>query len=162
MSEFTTEHAALGAPLKILVAEDSAADRFWLEMVFKSARIPYTLIAVTDGEAAREYLQHLAEGPDVPDLVFLDQNLPHLSAMEILQELPHIQTLPYCVITGSASEKDQWVKEFGLSPHCFILKPLTQAKLVAFLQAYSSLRPLADSIEQSSSSLSSEAAPPVP
>ena len=44
-----TEHAAdLGAPLKILVAEDSAADRFWLEMVFNSARINYKLTAVTD------------------------------------------------------------------------------------------------------------------
>lgn len=63
LSESTTDHAALRAPLKILVAEDSAA------------------------------------------------------------------TLPYCIITGSAIEKDQWVNELGLSPHCFILKPLTQAKL---------------------------------
>lgn len=160
MSESTTENVA---PLKILVAEDSAADRFWLEMVFNSARIHYTLTAVTDGEAARDYLkQHVVEGPDVPDLVFLDQNMPHLSAMEILRELPQIRTLPYCIITGSAIEKDQWVKELGLSPHCFILKPLTQAKLVEFLQAYSSLRPLAGSIEQNSSSLSPEEAPPVP
>jgi len=96
LSESTTDHAALRAPLKILVAEDSAA------------------------------------------------------------------TLPYCIITGSAIEKDQWVNELGLSPHCFILKPLTQAKLVEFLRAYSSLRPLAGSIEQNSLSISPEEAPPVP
>jgi len=150
VSECSTEHTtSLRAPLKILVAEDSAADRFWLEMVLNGARIDYTLTAVTNGEAARDYLQrHIGDNPDVPDLVFLDQNMPRLTAMEILQELPHLKTLPYCIITGSTTEKDQWVKEMGLSPQCYILKPLTHAKLLEFLQAYSSLRPLADALEQ--------------
>lgn len=155
--ESTQHEAALKAPVRILVAEDNAADRFWLEMVLKSARIPYRLIPVTDGEAARDYLQqHFGEDPDAPDLVFLDQNLPRLDAMEIVQEVPNLKKLPYCIITGSEIEKDQWVMELGLSPHCYILKPLTQAKLVEFLQAYSWLRPLADAIEQSSPTLNSE------
>jgi DNA-binding response OmpR family regulator len=138
------------APLKILLAEDCAADRFWLEMVLKSARIDYTLTTLTDGESARNYLQqHTSQHPDGPDLVFLDQNLPKLTAMEILQELPDVKALPYCVITGSATEKEQWVKEFSLLPPCYILKPLTQAKLVQCLRAYHSLRLVADAIEES-------------
>ncbi len=146
MNDSKSENAAL----KILLAEDNAADRFWLEMVFKSARIDYTLTAVTDGESARNYLQqHTSDDPDVPDLVFLDQNMPRLTAMEILQELPDVKALPYCVITGSATERDQWVNELGLLPHCYILKPLTQAKLVECLRTYDSLRPVADAIEQS-------------
>jgi CheY-like chemotaxis protein len=141
----------LRTPLKILVAEDNAADRFWLEMVLNSAGIPYTLTPVTDGEAAKAYLlKHVEEESDVPDLVFLDQNLPSLNAMEIVQEIPQLNSLPYCIVTGSDTEKEQWVAEFGLSPHCYIVKPLTQAKLLKFLQAYDQLRPVAEAIEHSS------------
>lgn len=146
----TTHDAALAAPLKILVAEDNAADRFWLEMVLKTAGISYTMIPVTDGEAARDYLlQHGEEDPDVPDLVFLDQSLPCLSAMEIVQQVPSLKSLPYCIVTGSTLEKDQWVKDVGLSPHCYVVKPLTRKNLAEFLNAFSSLRHVAEAIERS-------------
>jgi CheY-like chemotaxis protein len=161
ITDATTEHAAHDtAPLKIFVADDSAADRFWLEMVFKSARIDCTGTAVSDGEAARDYLrEHSGDRPDLPDVVFLDQSMPCLSAMEVLKEFPNLKMLPYCILTGSVLEKDQWVNEFGLSPHCYILKPLTQAKLIEFLQAHSSLRALADALVQSLPLGSEEAGP---
>jgi CheY-like chemotaxis protein len=144
-----TQHT--GAPLKILVAEDNAADRFWLEMVLNSARIPYSIIPVTDGESAKNYLQqHVDVEWDVPDLVFLDQSLPCLNAMEIVQEVPKLRSLPYCIVTGSSTEKERWINEFGLSPHCYVVKPLTREKLVEFLNAFSSLRRIAEAIERSS------------
>ena len=145
--EPTTKH--IGAPLKILVAEDNAADRFWLEMVLNSARIPYSLIPVTDGEAAKAYLQqHVDDNWDVPDLIFLDQSLPSLNAMEIVQEVPRLRSLPYCIVTGSATEKERWINEFGLSPHCYVVKPLTREKLVEFLNAFRSLRPISDALDR--------------
>jgi len=149
--EATTAHdAALTAPLKVLVAEDNAADRFWLEMVLKTAGISYTMIPVTDGEAARDYLlQHGDEDPDVPDLVFLDQSLPCLTAMEIVQQVPRLKSLPYCIVTGSTLEKDLWVEDFGLSPHCYVVKPLTRKNLAECLYAFSSLRHVAEAIERS-------------
>ena len=112
----TDDTSAFRGPLKIMVADDSAPDRFCFEMVLNSARIDCTVTAVSDGEAARDYLQqHGVDTADVPDLVFLDQNMPRLSAIEVLKEFPNLTTLPYCILTGSALEKDQWVNEFGHS-----------------------------------------------
>jgi CheY-like chemotaxis protein len=129
--------------LKVFVAEDSAADLFWLEMVFKNTGLDYTLAVVADGEAAREYLlHHTGADPNVPDLVFLDLNMPGLTALEVLRQLPATGQLLFCILTGSATEKERFLEEFGKLACQYILKPLTQAKLVDCLQCFEPLRPL--------------------
>ena len=141
------EALASAIPLRVFVAEDNAADVFWLEMVLRTARLDYSLAVVTDGQAAKEYLlEHAGSDPAVPDLIFLDQNMPHLTALEVLRELSATEQLPFCILTGSPTEQEQFIKEFGQPAHRYILKPLTQSKLVDCLQCYESLRPLAEEI----------------
>jgi CheY-like chemotaxis protein len=151
------ERLASSVPLRVFVAEDNAADVFWLEMVLRTARLDYSLVVVTDGQAAKEYLQqHAGADPGVPDLIFLDQNMPHLTAFEVLRELAATDQTPFCILTGSPTEQEQFVKEFGQPTHRYILKPLTQSKLVDFFQCYESLRPLAEEIMRGSPAPSSE------
>ncbi len=151
------ELLAPSIPLRVFVAEDNAADVFWLEMVLKTARLDYSLAVVTDGQAAKEYLQqHARPDPFVPDLIFLDQNMPHLTAFEVLRELAATEQLPFCILTGSPTEREQFIKEFGQPADRYVLKPLTQSKLVDCLQCYESLRPLAEEIVRGSPAPSSE------
>jgi CheY-like chemotaxis protein len=114
-----SEDGHVGERLRVFVAEGSALDLFWLEMVFKSSRIPYTIEVATNGEAAKHYLEQ-----HQPDLVFVD-------AFETLQQLPTGKA-PLFMLTNSSSpdEREQFRSYFGTDPEqrC-IEKPFTRQKL---------------------------------
>jgi hypothetical protein len=49
----------------VFVAENSASDLFWLEMVFKTSRLPYSIEVVTDAREAAECLEQRAGEMDL-------------------------------------------------------------------------------------------------
>jgi CheY-like chemotaxis protein len=124
-----SEGGAADDCLRVFVAEESASDLFWLEMVFKSSRLPYAIEVVTDALAAKEYLERQSDSTQ-PDLVFIDR-------LEIIEELPAARLASFFVLTKSVSSDDQekFRSNFGeLSQH-YIEKPFTQQKLLECLSA---------------------------
>jgi len=110
--------------LRVFVAEGNAADLFWLEMVFKGSRLPYTIEVAKDGLAAKQYLEeHAASNP--PDLIFLD-------AFEMLEDLPATERVPFFILTDSmsAAEKEEFPPNFGDASRHFVEKPFTHQKLL--------------------------------
>jgi len=108
----------------VFVAESNAADLFWLEMVFKGSRLPYTIEVVKDGPAAKQYLEeHAASNP--PDLIFLD-------AFEMLEDLPATEQVPFFILTNSISEaeKEEFPRNFGDVSRHYVEKPFTHQKLL--------------------------------
>ena len=117
---------------EVLVIEDNAADRFWLEYVLRNTGVKYTLSAVSDGEQALDFLLKRGEFGDAPtpDVIFLDAHLPKLDALEVLREIPDAGRLPICVVTSSEADCKRFREEFGIEDSNLVLKPMDHASLV--------------------------------
>ena len=72
-------------PLRVLLADDDDDDCFFFSQILASLPLATTLTVVRDGEQLMDLLGE--EGNPLPDLLFLDLNMPRLSGSECLAEL---------------------------------------------------------------------------
>ncbi|HEY0742976.1 MAG TPA: response regulator [Chryseosolibacter sp.] len=77
----------------------------------------------TSGEEALHYLEH--EAKKLPDLIFLDLNMPKLNGKQVLKEIkkrPSLKSIPVIMYSTSFAPRDiDEVKQIGASHH--LLKP---------------------------------------
>jgi two-component system, chemotaxis family, response regulator Rcp1 len=113
--------------IDILLAEDNKGDvRLLRELLLetnKSAR----LHVVRDGAEAMGFLGHQGRYVDAPrpQLILLDLNLPIIRGHDVLSRvkaIPHLQSIPIIVLTGSAAESDL-VTSYQLRANCYLRKP---------------------------------------
>jgi PAS domain S-box-containing protein len=68
--------------INVLVVEDNEDELFFIQRALSDPR--YNLIAIMDGEDAYQYMQN----PEIsPDIVLLDNQLPRMSGLEIIEKL---------------------------------------------------------------------------
>lgn len=120
-------HRARVRSLRVLVADDHAANRLLLQGVLQKAG--HRVMTVDDGEAA---LDALAEGEF--DLALVDLHMPSLSGIDLLRQLlvmqagAHIRT-PVVVVSADASpDAAQACRDAGA--RAFITKPFTAGQLL--------------------------------
>ena len=98
---------------KILVAEDSAEDIFFLARAFRKAGMDECLVTVRDGQEAISYL---SEEPR-PDLLLLDLKMPKMNGFDVLRWVranPEMRNLPVVVFSSSDLPEDkERAKELG-------------------------------------------------
>ncbi|HEY4766767.1 MAG TPA: response regulator [Candidatus Sulfotelmatobacter sp.] len=113
--------------IDILLVEDNKGDvRLLRELLLetnKSAR----LHVVRDGAEAMGFLGHQGRYVDAPrpQLILLDLNLPIIRGHDVLSRvkaIPHLQSIPIIVLTGSAAESDL-VTSYQLRANCYLRKP---------------------------------------
>jgi CheY-like chemotaxis protein len=118
---------------EVLVIEDNAADRVWLEHVLKLVAEEYNNSSVTDGQQAVDFLLKRGQYRDAPtpDVIFLDVHLPILDGIEVLRQIPNARALPLCVLTSSESEREAFRQEFGVEDSNYVLKPASQESVLS-------------------------------
>jgi CheY-like chemotaxis protein len=135
----------------VFIVEDDDDDLFLLER--ELAKAGATLRQrVRDGRAAVDYLAGNAPYGDrqrhpLPDIVFLDLKIPHLSGHGVLawiRSRPEFAELRVYVLTGSDEPKDRSQSE-ALGATGYFVKPLLAAQI----------RPLLESIGRAAVSLGS-------
>jgi len=72
-------------PVNILLADDDADDCFFFEKALREISIPTQLTTVNDGERLMDHLSKNRE--QLPDVLFLDLNMPRKSGFECLTEI---------------------------------------------------------------------------
>ncbi|PZR22500.1 MAG: hypothetical protein DI539_05380 [Flavobacterium psychrophilum] len=70
---------------KILLIDDNSIDNFFHERVIRKFDKNITVISILSAEEALEYLINL-EPSELPDLIFLDINMPGMNGWEFLEE----------------------------------------------------------------------------
>jgi two-component system, chemotaxis family, response regulator Rcp1 len=108
----------------ILVVEDNPADVGLLREALRQTSVPYRLRVVADGASAIELLSSCT-GPDCPDLVILDLNLPRRSGYEVLDVIRSnsmTAAVPVIVMSSSRDEADV-ERAYDAHANCFIVKP---------------------------------------
>jgi len=128
---------------KVLLIDDSDADNFIHQRVIKKADITNNIIVKKSGQEALDYLSTLLENElyPVPNLVFLDINMPGMNGWEFLA---HYEKLPLnqkaeiivCMLTTSISETDKKKAETLPQIKSYQHKPLTQESLAEVLQTF--------------------------
>jgi putative two-component system response regulator len=135
-------HPLVDAAAKVLVVDDDAVTRCFLEEALSAAGYSVALAATAEEASAQ-----LRSEP--PDLVLLDLHLPDRSGQEVLEEIredPSTRLLPVLMLTGTASVADRRrAQTLGVSD--FILKPFSSDELLARVHGLVLLKQFADEHE---------------
>lgn len=120
--------------LNILLADDDTDDCNFFKDALKELPQATKLTAVHDGEQLMSYL--LANLENLPNVLFLDLNMPRKNGMECLSEIKHnelLNKLPV-VIFSTSNSQDRISILFKIGAHVYIHKPNDFAKLKQVIQ----------------------------
>ncbi|WP_369997800.1 response regulator [Winogradskyella sp.] len=109
--------------LKIVLADDDADDRLFFEEAFEELKIKSIVSTFNDGDVLMDFLNK--EESNLPDLLFLDLNMPRKSGMECLEEIkadPKFNSIAIAIYSTSASDEDV-EKTFIKGANIYIKKP---------------------------------------
>ena len=93
-------------PLSILLADDDADDCIFFKEAVEELFLSTQLLTMPDGEQLMQYLNH--ETNKLPDILFLDLNMPRKNGFECLSEIklnPKLKQLPVIVFSTSFEQE---------------------------------------------------------
>lgn len=118
--------------IKIFLADDDDDDREFFSTALESLNYPYELTMANNGERVIDYFK---AGENIPDLVFLDINMPKADGIECLvkiRELYPVKGPVVIMLSTSSSEKTIALsRQYGAS--IYIEKPNQFNQLIRFL-----------------------------
>lgn len=94
-------------PLRILLTDDDEGDRIIFQEIFEELELPISVQLLKNGAELMDYLNQ--EDALLPDLLFLDLNMPHKNGMTCLKEIrsdDKFKDISIAIYSTSASEKD--------------------------------------------------------
>ncbi|MFD0798372.1 response regulator [Maribacter chungangensis] len=115
--------------MNIVLADDDADDRMLFEEAIEEIEIRTTLSLFQDGKQLMDYL--LSPNVILPEIIFLDLNMPIKDGMQCLTEIRKNATLRHlCVAIYSTSSSEQDIEEtFVNGANIYINKPNTYGAL---------------------------------
>jgi two-component system, chemotaxis family, response regulator Rcp1 len=121
-------NAVHGAPIEVLLVEDSPGDVRLTREALKDAKVQISLHVAHDGIEAMAFLGRTGTHANAPrpDLILLDLNLPKKDGREVLKEIKEsvtLRSIPVVILTTSSSEMDV-VQSYNLHANCYISKPV--------------------------------------
>jgi len=124
------------APMTILIADDDADDRMFLEQAMRQNGYDQGIRFVEDGEELMEYLRRQGrydeQNAPWPNMLILDLNMPRKNGFQALAEIkddPKLRRLPVIVMTTSSADEDI-VKTYNSGVNSFVTKPFNFNRLV--------------------------------
>lgn len=118
----------------IFLIDDDADDREVFAGALSSVNPTITLMTAVDGVDA---LQKLKENfPQLPDVIFLDLNMPKMNGKQLLKELKndtHFKFIPVFIYSTSSNNEDKR-DTMGNGAADFIVKPNSYGELCKILE----------------------------
>jgi CheY-like chemotaxis protein len=90
-----------------MLADDDEDDRLFFKEAFEEVKIEYKISAFNDGEQLMDYLND--KNNPLPDIIFLDLNMPRKSGIECLKEIrsdERLKKISVAIYSTSSSEQD--------------------------------------------------------
>lgn len=113
---------------KLLLVEDNEGDILLTKEALESVNIPISIEIAKNGMMAIEWLNEklLHEKHKLPEIIFLDINLPKKNGHEVLSFIknhPDLKHIPTIMLTTSSYEKDI-SHSYSNQANCYITKPV--------------------------------------
>ena len=108
----------------ILLVEDDTVDAMTVKRALKDLNVTNTLVRVTNGEQALEYLQNSDNAE--PCVILLDLNMPKMNGVEFLKIAKaddRLKCIPVVILTTSKADQDRF-ECFNYSAAGYIVKPV--------------------------------------
>ncbi len=118
-----SEYKLITRKLTVLLAEDDNADCLLFEEVLAELPVSVNLFTVTNGEQLLEWLNK--KGIKLPDVLFLDLNMPRKNGFAALGEIKRsatLQDIPVIIFT-TANDKERIRQVYKDAAHYYIRKP---------------------------------------
>jgi len=111
----------MASQLHVLLADDDEDDRFFFEMELSVFTPKHKLAMVADGEKLMSYLHSQKK---IPDVLFLDLNMPRIHGEECLAEIKKSEKLKHLpvIIQSTASNNTVNDKLYSLGANYFCRK----------------------------------------
>jgi CheY-like chemotaxis protein len=114
--------------INILLIEDNEGDVLLTREALENVKCIGELEVMKNGELAINYLSEILKNrsKELPDLIFLDINLPKKNGHEVLQFIKgneKLKFLPVIMLTTSSSDFDVF-NSYQKQANCFIMKPV--------------------------------------
>ncbi len=109
--------------LTFLLIEDDEIERLKFTRVLQKNNYNHTLIEAENGEKALEFLE---SNKELPDLIFLDLNMPKMNGLEFLKILKSNPALRYTpvVILSTSNNHNDLKESYEIGIAGYIVKPL--------------------------------------
>ena len=120
--------------LNIILADDDEDDRDIFEQALNETKFKTNLKCFENGLSLINYLRK--NKTNLPDLIFLDLNMPSMDGFECLEEIkkdPGLKDLTVIIYSTSSSEKDI-ERVFVAGANIYLNKPYDFEKLIKILQ----------------------------
>ncbi len=127
----------------VLIVDDDDISQFLLQSKLKKQSFAKKYHAFESAQEALQFLENHKDDPDeLPDLVFLDINMPEMNSWEFLEKYETItfslsKEVRVCILTSSVFEKD--IKRAKANPLIdeYLVKPVKEDALHDLLEKYS-------------------------
>ena len=109
--------------LNILLIEDDLIEVMKLNRTITSVQLPHKIIEAKNGEEALEFLNKKEQ---LPDIIFLDLNMPKMNGIEFLKILKNdsvLKYIPTIILTTSSNNRDM-LECYKIGIAGYIIKPL--------------------------------------
>ena len=109
--------------INILLADDDADDCRFFRLALQQMPISTQLISVPDGEKTMEYLKKNTKA--LPDVIFLDLNMPRKNGFECLAEIKGNAELNHIpvIIFSTSIEQETVTQLYNNGANYFVRKP---------------------------------------
>jgi len=125
----------------IFLVDDDATFVFMTKKIIRSTAIDSNINEFADGEAAIDFLKdHLDHNEPLPDVIFLDLNMPIMDGWGFLEEYTSLvarikKKVKLYIVSSSISPHDiEHAKHFSTVSD-FIIKPLLKEKFIEIIES---------------------------
>lgn len=122
----------------VLLIDDNEIDNFINERMISSSHFSKEVVVKNSADNALDYLRGLTESSAIPEVIFLDLNMPVKDGFDFLQEyefLPDFIRNHSRIVVLSSSISPEDINKAATNPHVFkyVNKPLSEKYLEAIV-----------------------------